>query len=90
LKHFQEAVLNNPNSCELLAGMAKSQYLTGAYQAGRNTSDKAIAICPSEPEPYYYAAVTSDKLRNKKEAEDFFKAFRKAGGDEGMLPEEYR
>ncbi|MDB5050933.1 MAG: hypothetical protein JWO30_4004 [Fibrobacteres bacterium] len=90
LKHFQEALLNNPNSCDLLAGMAKSQYLTGAYQAGRNTSDKAIAICPSEPEPYYYAAVTSDKLRNKKEAEDFFKAFRKAGGDEGMLPEEYR
>jgi tetratricopeptide (TPR) repeat protein len=90
LKHFQEAVVNNPNSCELLAGMAKSQYLTGAYQAGRNTSVNAIAICPSDPEPYYYAAVNSDKLRNRKEAEDYFKAFKKAGGDVAMLPEDYR
>ncbi|MDB5106471.1 MAG: repeat-containing protein [Fibrobacteres bacterium] len=90
LRHFQEAVLNNPNSCDLLAGLAKSQYLTGSYQAGLTTSSTAIAICPQEPEPYYYAAVASDKLRNKKEAEDYFKAFRKAGGNADMLPEEYR
>ena len=90
LKLFQDALAGNPNSCDLMAGVAKSQYLSGAYQAGRNTSATAIAACPSEPEPYYYAAVTADKLRNKKEAEDFFKAFRKAGGDEGLLPEGYR
>jgi tetratricopeptide (TPR) repeat protein len=90
LKHFLDAVANNPNSCDILAGLAKSQYLTGAFQAGLNTSSKAIGICPQEPEPYYFAAVSSDKLRNKKEAEDYFKSFRKAGGDAEMLPEEYR
>jgi tetratricopeptide (TPR) repeat protein len=90
LKHFQDAVINNPNSCDLLAGLAKSQYLTGAYQAGLGTSSNAISICPQEPEPYYHAGVASDKLRNKREAEDYFKAFRKAGGSSDMLPEEYR
>ena len=74
----------------LLAGLAKAQYLTGAYQAGLNSSSSAIALCPQEPEPYFYAAVASDKLRNKSQAEDYFKSFRKAGGDESMLPEEYR
>ncbi|MEO6095493.1 MAG: tetratricopeptide repeat protein, partial [Fibrobacteria bacterium] len=90
LKHFQEAVLNDPNSCDLLAGFAKSQYLTGAFQAGLSTSSTAINICPQEPEPYFYAAVSSDKLHNRKEAEDFFKSFRKAGGDAEMLPADYR
>jgi tetratricopeptide (TPR) repeat protein len=90
IKHFQDAVLNNPNSCDLLAGLAKSQYLTGAFQAGLSTSASAINLCPQEPEPYYYAAVSSDKLHNRKEAEDFFKSFRKAGGDAELLPENYR
>jgi tetratricopeptide (TPR) repeat protein len=90
LKHFQDAVAYNPNSCELLAGLAKGQYLTGAYQAGRGTSGQAIALCPQEPEPYYYAAVSADKLRNRREAEDNFKAFKKAGGDADMVPEDYR
>lgn len=90
LRHFQEAVLNSPNSCDLLAGLAKSQYLTGAFQAGLATSSTAIRICPQEPEPYYYAGAASDKLRNKREAEDYFKSFRKAGGSPDLLPEEYR
>jgi tetratricopeptide (TPR) repeat protein len=90
LKHFQDAVINNPNSCDLLAGLAKAQYLTGAFQAGLTTSSTAIRLCPQEPEPYYYAGVASDKLRNKREAEDYFKSFRKAGGSSDLLPEEYR
>jgi tetratricopeptide (TPR) repeat protein len=90
LKLFQDAILNNPNSCDLLSGMAKAQYLNGSYQAGRNTSTTAISLCPTEPEPYFYAAVASDKLREKKEAEGYFKGFRKAGGDESLMPEEYR
>lgn len=90
VKHFQEALIDNPNSCDLLAGMAKCQFLTGAYQAGRGTSDKAIALCPQEPEPYYYAGVSADKTGNRSEAKDFFKAFKKAGGDAALLPEDYR
>jgi tetratricopeptide (TPR) repeat protein len=90
VKHFRSALVEDPNSCELLAGMAKSQYLTGAFQAARSASATAISACPSEPDPYFYAAITADKLRNRKEAEDYFKAYRKAGGDEEMLPETYR
>ncbi|MEO7424034.1 MAG: tetratricopeptide repeat protein [Fibrobacteria bacterium] len=90
LKHFQEALVDNPNSCDLLAGMAKSQFVTGAFQDGSNTSATAMSLCPAEPEPYYYAAVTADKLKNKKDAEGYFRAFRKAGGDQGLLPQEYR
>lgn len=90
LKHFQEAVINNHNSCDLLAGLAKAQYLIGSFQAGLTTSSTAIRICPQEPEPYFYAGAASDKLRNKREAEDYFKSFRKAGGSSEQLPEEYR
>jgi predicted Zn-dependent protease len=90
LRLVQKALESNPNSCELLAGIAKCQYLMGQYQAGRSTSAAAISMCPEEPEGYFYAAVTSDKLQNRKEAEDYFKAYRKAGGDEDLLPQDYR
>ncbi len=90
LKLFQKANEATPGSCDILAGLAKSQYLMGQYVAGRGTSAQAISQCPGEAEAYFYAAVTSDKLRNRKEAEDFFRAYRKAGGDEGRLPEDYR
>ena len=81
---------HSPGSCDILAGLAKSQYLMGQYQASRTTSSSAISQCPGEADPYYYAAVTADKLRNRKEAEDYFRAYRKAGGDEELLPQEYR
>ena len=90
LKLFQKANEHTPGSCDILAGLAKSRYLMGQYQASRGASAQAISLCPGEADPYYYAAVTSDKLRNRKEAEDYFRAYRKAGGDEGLLPEEYR
>lgn len=90
LKHYQEALAGDPNSCDLLAGLARAQYVTGDYAAGRQSSDKAISICPQEPEPYYWAGYASDKAGNRDEARDFFKAFRKAGGDVALLPEDYR
>jgi hypothetical protein len=34
--------------------------------------------------------VVADKKYQKKEAKDYFKAFKKHGGDEGMLPADYR
>ncbi len=90
LKLYQDALMTNPNSCELLAGLAKGQFLTGAYQAGRATGDKAIAMCPDEPEAYFYAGVNSDKAGNRDDAKDFFKAYKKNGGDVALLPEDYR
>jgi tetratricopeptide (TPR) repeat protein len=90
LKLFQKGAEMNPSSCDVLAGLAKSQYLAGKYQASRTSSASAISSCPDEAEPYYYAGVVSDKLRNRKEAEGYFKAYRKAGGDKELLPEDYR
>lgn len=90
LKLFQKANELTPGSCDILAGLARSQYLMGQYQASRGTSAQAISQCPGEADPLFIAAAASDKLRNKKEAEDYFRAYRKAGGDEDKLPEEYR
>jgi tetratricopeptide (TPR) repeat protein len=90
LKHYREALIDNPNSCELLAGQAKAQNLAGDYAAGRRSGDKAISLCPQEPDGYLYAGVASDKSGNRDEAKDLFKAYKKAGGDVALLPEDYR
>ena len=90
LKHYQEALADNPNSCELLAGMAQAQNLAGDYASGKRNSGKAINLCPQEPQPYFSAGIASDKSGNRDEARDFFKAYRKAGGDVALLPEDYR
>ena len=87
---YKKALEANPNSCDLLTGMARCQYLTGAYMASKSTSANAISLCPQEPTGYYYAAMNSEKLQNRQEAQSYFKAFRKAGGDQGLLPDEYR
>jgi tetratricopeptide (TPR) repeat protein len=90
LRHYQEALVDDPNSCDLLAGLARAQNLTGDFSGGRRSSDKAIALCPQEPEPYLWAGVASDKAGKRDEARDFFKAYKKAGGDVALLPEDYR
>jgi tetratricopeptide (TPR) repeat protein len=87
---FKKALETNPGSCELLTGLAKSEFLTGAYDAVKSTSSHAMAVCPQDPFSYYYAALTSEKLQNRKEAAGYFKGFKKAGGDIAMLPQEFR
>jgi tetratricopeptide (TPR) repeat protein len=86
----KKALEGNPNSCELLIGSAKVNFAAGNYETSKSNSTYAISICPEEASPYYYAGVVADKKYQKKEAKDFFKAFRKHGGDEGMLPADYR
>ncbi|MDB5047824.1 MAG: repeat protein, partial [Fibrobacteres bacterium] len=86
----KKALEGNPNSCELLIGSAKINFAAGNYETSKSNSTYAISICPEEASPYYYAGVVADKKYQKKEAKDFFRAFRKHGGDEGMLPADYR
>ncbi|MDB5107059.1 MAG: tetratricopeptide repeat protein [Fibrobacteres bacterium] len=86
----KKALEGNPNSCELLIGSAKINFASGNYETSKSNSTYAISICPEEASPYYYAGVVADKKYLKKEAKDYFKAFRKHGGDEDMLPADYR
>ncbi|MDB5104108.1 MAG: hypothetical protein JWP91_1797, partial [Fibrobacteres bacterium] len=86
----KKALEGNPNSCELLIGSAKINFAAGNYETSKSNSTYAMSICPEEASPYYYAGVVADKKYQKKEAKDFFRAFRKHGGDEGMLPADYR
>ena len=86
----KKALEGNPGSCELLIGSAKINFAAGNYETSKSNSTYAISICPEEASPYYYAGVVADKKYQKKEAKDYFKAFKKHGGDEGMLPADYR
>ena len=86
----KKSLEGNPGSCELLIGSAKINFAAGNYETSKSNSTYAISICPEEATPYYYAGVVADKKYLKKEAKDFFKAFRKHGGDEEMLPADYR
>ncbi|MEO6094600.1 MAG: tetratricopeptide repeat protein, partial [Fibrobacteria bacterium] len=86
----KKALEGNPHSCELLIGSAKINFAAGNYETSRSNSTYAISLCPEEASPYYYAGVVADKKYQKKEAKDYFKAFKKHGGDEGLLPADYR
>ncbi|MEO7425458.1 MAG: tetratricopeptide repeat protein [Fibrobacteria bacterium] len=86
----KKALEGNPSSCELLIGSAKINFAAGNYETSRSNSNYAISICPEEAFPYYYAGVVADKKYQKKEAKDYFKAFKKHGGDEALLPADYR
>jgi predicted Zn-dependent protease len=86
----KKALQENPNSCELLISSAKINFAAGNYETSRSNSTYAISICPDEATPYFYVGAVADKKYNKKEAKSMFKAFRKHGGDEVMVPAEYR
>jgi tetratricopeptide (TPR) repeat protein len=86
----KKALQENPNSCELLISSAKINFAVGNYETSRSNSTYAISICPEEATPYFYAGAVADKKYNKKEAKDMFKAYRKLGGDEAMVPADYR
>lgn len=90
LSLLKKAADVRPKSCELLLGLDKAQYLTGAYPAARVTGTAAMEACPQEPSAFFYAALSADKLQSRKEAEDAFKGYRKAGGDMSQVPEAYR
>jgi tetratricopeptide (TPR) repeat protein len=86
----KKSLQENPNSCELLISSAKINFAAGNYETSKSNSTYAISICPEEATPYFYVGAVADKKYNKKEAKDMFKAFRKHGGDEVMVPAEYR
>jgi tetratricopeptide (TPR) repeat protein len=86
----KKALADHPHSCPLLVSSVKINYSSGNYDTARQSGLYAITECPDEYLPYLYIGLVADKKYNKKEAKENFKKFLKAGGDENLIPSEYR
>ncbi len=52
-------------------------------------SRQVLTLCPDEPLSYFYAGVAADRSYQKKQAEEYFKSYKKLGGDKSVLPKGY-
>ncbi|MBW8888495.1 MAG: tetratricopeptide repeat protein [Fibrobacteres bacterium] len=77
-----------PLSCGLLVQSAKLNFEAGRIDSSLVASNVAMKNCPTEPMAYYYAGVATRSSNRSKEAKQYFKTFRKLGGDGKMVPEE--
>jgi predicted Zn-dependent protease len=77
-----------PLSCGLLVQSAKLNFEAGRIDSTLAASNAAMKTCPDEPMGYYYAGVATRSSNRSKEAKQYFKAFRKLGGDGKLVPEE--
>lgn len=76
-----------PLSCGLLVQSAKLNFEAGKLDSTLAAGATAIRICPEEPMGYYYAGVATQGTNRPKEAKQYFKSFKKYGGDEKLVPE---
>ncbi len=83
---IQTGLLAKPLSCELLVQSTKLTMALGKADSALVISNKAMRLCPHEPMGFYYAGLAT-QASNPKEAKDYFKSFRKLGGDKKMVPE---
>ncbi|MDB5050735.1 MAG: family finger-like domain/tetratricopeptide repeat protein [Fibrobacteres bacterium] len=77
-----------PLSCGLMVQTAKMNFAAGKLDSTLAMSNNAIRICPEEKMAYYYAGVATQGSNRPKEAKQYFKSFRKLGGDKKMVPGE--
>jgi tetratricopeptide (TPR) repeat protein len=77
-----------PLSCGLLVQSAKLTFESGKLDSALAVSSNAIRLCPEEPMGYYYAGVSTHGSNRPKEAKQYFKSFKKLGGDKKMVPGE--
>jgi tetratricopeptide (TPR) repeat protein len=75
-----------PLSCGLLVQSAKLNYQAGKMDSTLAASNVAIKACPEDPMAYFYAGVATHSSNRPKEAKQYFKAYRKYGGDEKLVP----
>jgi tetratricopeptide (TPR) repeat protein len=76
-----------PLSCGLLVQSAKLNFEAGKLDSTLAAGATAIRICPEEPMGYYYAGVATQGSNRPKEAKQYFKSFKKYGGDKKLVPE---
>ena len=75
-----------PLSCNFLVQSAKLNFQAGKMDSTLAASSVAIKACPEEPMAYFYAGVATHSSNRPKEAKQYFKTFRKLGGDEKLVP----
>jgi tetratricopeptide (TPR) repeat protein len=77
-----------PLSCGLMVQAAKLNFEAGKLDSTFAAGSNAIRICPEEPMGYYYAGVATRGSNRPKEAKQYFKSFKKFGGDKKLVPED--
>jgi len=87
--YIREAMDKNPYACELHNERAKIELALGNFDNLAASSKQALALCPDQAMPWYYAGVAADKAYQRKQAEANFAQFRKLGGDGSSIPQGY-
>lgn len=88
--YLREALEKNPYACELHNERAKVEMTLGNLEGLASSSKQALALCPDQAMPWYYAGIAADRSYQKKQAEDHFAQYKKLGGDGAILPVSYQ
>ncbi|MDB5104999.1 MAG: hypothetical protein JWP91_2688 [Fibrobacteres bacterium] len=86
---LKEALTRNPRACDVHIESQKVNLALENVQGIATDSRQVLTLCPDEPLSYYYAGVAADRSYRKKQAEEYFKSFKKLGGDKSVLPKGY-
>jgi tetratricopeptide (TPR) repeat protein len=84
----EQGLKARPLSCGLMVQTAKLNLEAGKLDSSLAMSNNAIRICPEDKMAYYYAGVATHGSNRPKEAKQYFKSFRKLGGDKKLVPED--
>jgi tetratricopeptide (TPR) repeat protein len=86
---LKEALNRNPRACEVHLESQKVNLALENVQGIATASRQVLTLCPDEPLSYYYAGVAADRSYQKKQAEEYFKSYKKLGGNKAVLPKGY-
>ena len=86
---LKEALNRNPRACGVHLESQKVNLALENMQGIATASRQVLTLCPDEPLSYYYAGVAADRSYQKKQAEEYFKSYKKLGGDKSALPKGY-
>jgi tetratricopeptide (TPR) repeat protein len=86
---LKEALTRNPRACEVHLEAQKVNLALENVQGMQSNSRQVLTLCPDEALSYYYAGVAADRSYQKKQAEEYFKSYKKLGGDKSALPKGY-
>ncbi|HKP94735.1 MAG TPA: tetratricopeptide repeat protein [Fibrobacteria bacterium] len=86
---LKESLTRNPRACEVHLESQKVNLALENMQGIASNSRQVLTLCPDEPLSYFYAGMAADRSYQKKQAEEYFKFYKKLGGDKSVLPKGY-